>query len=137
MFILISSISLLLGSCLNRATATLEQSTDLSGIKSLHVIKFAPDSHGVNLLITDKLRTMGFLATTGDNTLSDVDAVVTYEDKWRWDFSMYMLELTITIRDPETQFPLASGNSYHTSISRKSPEEMVGEVIGNIFKKGI
>jgi len=29
---------------------------------------------------------------------------------------------------------MASGNSYHTSLTRKSPEEMVNEVLTNIFK---
>ena len=44
-----------------------------------------------------------------------------------------MLELTITLRDPETKFPMATGNSYHTSLTRLSPEEMVEEVLGSIF----
>ena len=52
-----------------------------------------------------------------------------------WDITMYMLELTVTVRDPNSDFPLASGNSYHTSLSRLTPEEMVDEVISNIFKK--
>jgi hypothetical protein len=30
-------------------------------------------------------------------------------------------------------FPLAVGNSYHTSVTRKSPEEMVDEVLTNIL----
>ena len=133
-FILITFISLLLSGCVNRATATLDPSTDLSSIKSIHVTKFGPDSHGINMLIADKFRTMGFHATTGVDTPPEVDVVVTYKDKWMWDLTMYMIELTITIRDPKTDFPLASGNSYHTSMTRKSPEEMVDEVINNIFK---
>jgi hypothetical protein len=39
------------------------------------------------------------------------------------------------IRDPQSDFPLATGNSYHTSLTRKSPKEMVDEVIGNIYKE--
>jgi hypothetical protein len=49
-----------------------------------------------------------------------------------WDITMYMLELTINFRDPKNNFPLASGNSFHTSLTRKSPEEMVDEVLNNI-----
>jgi hypothetical protein len=51
-----------------------------------------------------------------------------------WDIAMYMLELTVTLRNPDSGFPMAVGNSLHTSLTRKSPEEMVDEVIGNIFK---
>jgi hypothetical protein len=47
---------------------------------------------------------------------------------------MYMLDLTIVVRDPKTDFPFATGNSRHTSLTRKSPQEMVDEVTGNIFK---
>ena len=64
-------------------------------------------------LIADKLRSKGVTVTTGvDPAPSNVDAVVTYVDKWMWDITMYMLELTITIRDPKSDFPLATGNSY-------------------------
>ncbi len=121
--------------CANRATATLNPTADLVGIESIHVTKFAPDGRGINILIANKLKEMGYQVTSGVDTPVDVDAVVTYKDKWRWDITMYMLELSVSIRDPQTNFPLASGNSYHTSLTRKSPEEMVDEVINNIFNK--
>jgi len=125
------------GCAINRATANVEPTTDLIGIKSMYVTKLAPDERGINILIANKLKQMGYLANTGIETPSDVDVVVTYMDKWMWDITMYMLELTITLRDPKTDFPLASGNSYHTSLTRKSPEEMVDEVINNIFKRSV
>jgi len=122
------------GCAVNRATATIDPTADLDDIKSIYVTIFASDGRGINLLIANKLKKMGYHASTGVDTPSNVDVVVTYKDKWMWDITMYMLELTITIRDPKTNFPLASGNSYHTSLTRKSPEEMVDEVIDNIFK---
>ena len=78
----------------------------------------------------------GLTATDGPELQLPVkaDAVVTYADKWMWDMTMYMLELTVTIRNPTNNFPLAVGNSFHTSLTRKSPEEMVDEVMTNIFK---
>ena len=124
------------GCAVNRATANIEPTADLANIKSIYVIKFAPDGRGINNLIANKLKEMGYLVNTGVRAPSDVDVIVTYKDKWMWDITMYMLELTITIRDPKTDFPLASGNSYHTSLTRKTPEEMVDEVINNIFKQG-
>jgi hypothetical protein len=53
-----------------------------------------------------------------------------------WDITLYLLELTITFRDRNNEFPLAVGNSYHTSLTRKSPGEMVDEVITNILDAG-
>ncbi len=123
------------GCSVNRATATVDPSTDLSSIKSIYVVKLGPDGRGINHIIADKLRLMGYRVSTGSDKPGRVDAVVTYRDKWMWDITMYMLELTITVREPRTDFPMASGNSYHTSITRKSPEEMVDEVVNNIFNK--
>lgn len=122
------------GCAVNRATATLEPTANLAGIKSLHVT-LAPDDWGTRQLIVNKFKTMGYMVDAGVDRPSNVDAVVTYAEKWMWDLTMYMLELTVTIRDPRNDFPLASGNSYHTSLTRLSPEEMVDEVINNIFKK--
>jgi hypothetical protein len=52
-----------------------------------------------------------------------------------WDITMYLVELTVTIREPKSDYPLATGNSLHTSLTRLSPPEMVDEVVGNIFKE--
>ena len=125
------------GCAVNRATATIDPTADIKSIKSIYVTKFAPDRRELNKLIANKLEKMGYLVSTGVDKPSDVNAVITYEDKWMWDITNYMIELTIWLRDPKTNFPLASGNSYHTSLTRKSPEEMVEEVIDNIFKKGV
>jgi len=130
MFIVILGNS---GCATNRATSTIDPTADLSRIKTIFVVEHEGDARETNLLIVNKLKDIKFQANTGFDVPSNVDVIATYKDKWMWDFSMYMLELTITIRDPETNFPLASGNSYHTSLTRRSPEEMVEEVIGNIF----
>ena len=101
----------------------------------MYVKKIPEDKGGTNELIAEKLRTKGVAVTTGEAAApSNVDAVVTYVDKWMWDITMYMLELTIVIRDPKNDFPLATGNSFHTSLTRLSPKEMVNEVVDNIYK---
>lgn len=123
------------GCAVNRATGSVDPSANLAALKTMYVKKIPADDGGTNILIADKLRTKGVTVTTGvEPPPSDVDAVVTYIDKWMWDITMYMLELTVTIRDPKTDFPLASGNSFHTSLTRLSPKEMVNEVVDNIYK---
>jgi hypothetical protein len=134
--VLLFIAALLLSGCaINRATATIDPTADLTRIKSMYVTKIPEDGREINLIIAKKLEDMGYSVTTGLPARSEVDAIVTYIDKWMWDMTTYMLELTITIRDPKNDFPLASGNSYHTSLTRKSPEEMVDEVLTNIFKQ--
>lgn len=127
--------SLVTGCAVNRATAHVEPTTRLSELKTMHVKKYSGDNANTDVLIADRLRAKGVTATTGaDAPTGKVDAVVTYVEKWMWDITMYMLELTVVIRDPKDDFPLATGNSFHTSLTRKSPQEMVNEVIDNIYK---
>jgi len=128
--VLLTVFSFLHGCAINRATATVDQTTDLSSLKLFYVKKFSDDTRDTNVVIKDKLVEMGFQVS---ETEADVDAIVTYVDKWYWDITMYMLELTVTLRDPKTDFPLATGNSLHTSMARKSQEGMVDEVLTNIF----
>ncbi|MFL6695269.1 MAG: hypothetical protein ACJ8GO_20155 [Ramlibacter sp.] len=124
------------GCAVNRATATVDPSARVDSLKTLHVKHFEKDERGTDKLIADNLRARGYKVSMGNDPVAPVDAVVTYVDKWFWDITMYMLELTVQIRDPKTDYPLATGNSFHTSLTRKAPPEMVDEVVGNIMKEG-
>ena len=129
--------ALMSGCAVNRATANVDASARLDTMKTVYVRHFEKDEHGTDQLIAEKLRARGMTATVGNGPAPQgTDATVTYVDKWFWDITMYMLELTIQIREPKTDYPLASGNSLHTSLTRKSPPEMVDEVLTNIFKEG-
>ena len=134
--IVATAVLMTTGCAVNRATATIDPTADLSAVKSIYVKKFEPDGRGIDVLIAERLRLRGYAATAGAARPANVDAVVTYIDKWWWDITMYMLELSISFRDAKTDYPLASGNSFHTSLTRKSPTEMVDEVLDNIFKRG-
>jgi hypothetical protein len=118
--------------CSNRATATLEPGANLSTIKSYYVVHQPKDTHSIHNLIRDRVVKEGFHASAGPElpqAAHKADSVITYVDRWVWDFTLYLLDLTVTLRDANNNFPLAVGNSYHTSLTRKSPEE----VMTNIF----
>jgi hypothetical protein len=122
--------------CSNTATATLSPGTDLNRIKTFYVVHQPRDTHNLHNLIRDRLVKEGQTATAGpelEKSSYRVDSIVTYVDRWTWDITLYLLELTITFRDANNDFPIAVGQSYHTSLTRKSPDEMVDEVITNIF----
>ena len=91
------------GCAVNRATATVDPSANLQAIKRVHVVQLPEDGYNVNQTIADKLNAMGIAATTSKDKRTDVDAVVTYWDKWFWDITMYLLELTIVFRDPQSR----------------------------------
>ena len=134
--IISSAVAFTSGCAVNRATAVVSPDADIGKIKTFYVVRDPSDNRGVEKLIRDNLVKRGFAATAGSEMPQasyQSDAVVNYVDKWMWDITMYMLELTITFRNPTSNYPLATGNSYHTSLTRKSPEEMVEEVLSNIF----
>ncbi len=124
--------------CANRQSATVTSGEDISAYSNFYVVKFGPDGRGINHLIQNDLIRRGYEATTGPvgEEPEDTDVVVTYRDHWQWDITMYMIELSVTMQDPATNRQLAVGNSYHTSLTRLSPEEMVREVLSNIFAGG-
>ena len=122
--------------CSNHATGGINPGANFSALKTMYVKHYPSDNSGVNELIANKLRNKGVTVTTGDgNPPSNVDAVVTYVDRWMWDITMYMLELTINISDSKTGFQMATGNSLHTSLTRKSQTDMVDEVVNSIYNK--
>jgi hypothetical protein len=122
------------GCAVNRASATVEPGANLAAIKTIHVVHAAEDSRKVSDLIAERLTQMGYVASTSESKRVDVDANMTYVDRWMWDITMYMIELTVVLREPQTDFPLARGNSMHTSLTRLPPKDMVQEVTTNMFK---
>jgi len=121
--------------CANLATGRVTPGVDIKQFNKFYVVKFKPDNHRINHLIRDELQVMGYEATTGpeNKVPEDAEVIVTYLDNWMWDITMYMIKLRVFMHEPKTQKLLAKGESYHTSLTRKSPEEMVSEVLSNIF----
>ena len=135
-YLLVPSVFLLATGCAQTLEATKAPGTDLSKLKTFYVQKLQADERGIEQLIARHLTGMGFTATSGasETPSSPVDALVTYQDKWMWDITMYMLELSVQLRDPRNQMVLATGHSMRTSLVRESPEGMVKEVFMEIFK---
>lgn len=127
--------ALTLTGCANQSKAMITPGTDLRAIKTVYVVKQAKDNKDIDDLIRVDLEKRGFVVMKGPELMGayPADAALTYTDKWTWDLTMYMIELTIYLRDPKSGFPLAMGNSMHTSFNRKSPPLMVNEVINNMF----
>jgi len=140
-FLCVLLISGLQGCAINRQGASVAPERDIASLKKLLVVTSAADERGTDRIIANALNTMGFEASIGlDGAMRrDVDAVVTYRANWHWDLTPYLLELTIFIREPQGDALLAVANSYHTSLTRKSADQMAMEVLTNILqaaKKG-
>jgi uncharacterized lipoprotein YajG len=135
LFLCLVSFAILAGCAVNRESSSVTPNVDVTTLKKFYVAKFDPDQRGINQLISAELQRKGLEVSTGHeaDVPKHVDAIVTYRDKWQWDITMYMIELTVYIREPGTQNMLATATSYHTSATRKTPDEMVAEVLNNVL----
>lgn len=122
--------------CSTVLQATKVPGVDLSRLKTFYVQRLPADERGIEQLIAKELTKTGYVSSFGseETPSSLVDAIVTYQDKWMWDITMYMLQLSIQIRDGKDRTVLATGQLLRPSLVRKSPEGMVEEVLGEIFK---
>jgi hypothetical protein len=122
------------------ACATLESAkapdANIKALKSFYVVQEAGDDHAIDKLIAGRLTGLGFNASYGEapQPASRVDAIVTYQDRWMWDITMYMLKLDVQLHDGESGAVIAKAQSMRPSLQRKSPDAMVQEVLGEILK---
>jgi hypothetical protein len=59
------------------------------------------DKDNLHQMMSDSLSMRGYRSTAGPELPSyTTDAVITYVDKWMWDMTLYLLELTVTVREP-------------------------------------
>jgi hypothetical protein len=132
---LCAALGAMTGCATNRATATLMADADLSKVKTIYVVHADTDTHAVDKDIKAAFEKRGYAVTAGPALKPPYpqDAVVTYIDKWFWDITRYEIELTVTMRSPVNDFPMATANSMHTSLTRKSPAEMADEVAANLI----
>ena len=109
--------------------------TSLASFNEFYVIEHERDDWNVDALIVGALTGRGLRALKGPRAElpQDAQVVVTYEDHWMWDMSMYMLSLKVDFRDARTDALVASGQSYRTSLYRESAETMVEEVLAGIL----
>ena len=134
--LLILAATLVLAGCASMASNT-APGADLSQIKKIYVVHLLPDERGINRVIADQLNMMGYQATTGEASAvpANIDATLTYQDKWMWDITMYMIQLNVQLREPKTDIALATAQSYRPSLQRKSPGGMAEEVLTSLFQK--
>ena len=104
--------------------------------RAIRVERHPDDERDIAGLIGERLVRAGFRVAHAAEVAPETEqaqAIVSYEDHWMWDMSMYLLTLRIDFRDPRTNELRASGQSYRTSLDRVEPQVMVNEVVDKIL----
>jgi hypothetical protein len=112
-------------------------SAQRAGGKRYFVERHEKDERNLDATIAGELAKRGITATRGTNAERppDFDVLVTYEDRWQWDMTMYLLSMRIDLRDPKTNALLATGNSMQTSLARKPAEEVISRIVAAFFEE--
>lgn len=85
----VAALSLVVSGCaVNRASANVGPGANLTAIKRVHVVHVAEDDRRIDELIASRMTELGFVATTGPDKRKDVDANMTYIDRWMWDLTL-------------------------------------------------
>ena len=95
------------------------------------------DNHRIDDLIVGELQARGYDATSGPLTMlpEGVDAVITYQDRWAWDFKSYLIEMNLELHTTFTAKPLATGHYHQASAYTKDPADVVAEIIAPLFPR--
>ena len=119
--------------CSHQISGGPESGVEMSRYRSYYIVQ--TEKGDVATAIEKQLAARGFSVTTGPDSSAPVaaDCKVISRDKWVWDMTMYLLEVKIEMVDARTGSMVASGRCYRTSMARKSPEEMVKEVLDRIY----
>jgi hypothetical protein len=63
----------------------------------------------------------------------DTEVVVTYQDRWNWDFGQHMVYLRIALRDTATNAPVASAVFNGPVAINKDPPEVVARLLRDLL----
>ena len=109
---------------------------DLAPFQHIYVVHRLTDDHHIDELLVHELQQRGHSASSGPLTLlpENADAILTYDDRWEWDFKSYLIELTFELRTARTEKKLADGRFYQPTPKAKPPAEVVHELLGSLFK---
>ena len=129
-------IALLLTGCSTKLTSNLVPGAVFNDLGKTVVVRFEPDTRHLNSIIADQLTLMGYPAVAVEKSEipKDVNTLVTYRDNWQWDITNYMIKINIQFRDGKSRELIISGESYRTSLVRKTPQEMIKETLEEILK---
>ena len=136
-FLLLAIWGVLGSGCASNLSIKVPPESDPQKYQTFFVEHLPADERGINNVIKEEMVKLGLRATTGpaSDTPSDVDIIVTYEDRWMWDITMYMLSLTLNLREASTDVLVATGQTEYTSLIRKDPDFMAREILEGIFRK--
>jgi hypothetical protein len=125
----------LLSGCTSVGTKV-DKGRHLAGVRHFFVLSNLNDNHAIDENIVRALQAHGFQAENGPLTMMPESAqvVITYDDRWAWDFSLHLIHLQIAARDPLSVQPFATA-FYQKNIALSTEvDTVVSRLVGELLK---
>lgn len=112
-----------------------DDSRSIKAVRHFFVVSNANDNRALDRHIATALRARGFAAETGPLTMmgEEVEAIVTYQDQWSWDFGDHLVFLQITVRDRKSDQPFSLLKFATRVPTRATTGEIVDGLVGRLF----
>ncbi len=120
------------------ASGSTRQVVSLDAFRHIYVEQRQSDNNRVDQMIVAELQRLGRTASSGPMTMmpDNTDAIVTYNDRWEWDFKTYLIELTIEVHTAKTRKKLADGRYHQPTLKTKPAAAVVSELLVPLFGSG-
>lgn len=132
--LVLAASALILSGC--STALTFHKAVNLSPYKRIYVESRLSDNHRLDEQLANELKALGYDATFGVATMrpDKVDAIMTYEDRWQWDFKDYLIDMQIDLRETRGNKPLATGHYHQAGITTKSSAEVIRLILQPLFQ---
>ena len=109
----------------------------LDEFRRIYVEQRLNDNHQLAELLAAELRRLGCEASSGPLTMmpEGTDAVLTYDDRWTWDFRNYLIEFNLELHTTHSKKKLADARYYQPSVKTRTPAEVIHELLPPLFAK--
>ncbi len=117
-------------------TADVEPGTQFSSYRRIWVKTNLDDNHAIDRLLVQVLKARGYEAEHGPLTMMprDVQAIVSYRDRWTWDFKNHMTSLALEVRDAKSERQVAAASFVGPASLTVVPLEVVERLVGDLEK---
>ena len=134
--LLVLSLSLQLGGCATYE-AQVDRGRSVARLKNFFVVSNLNDNHALDAHIAASLKARGREAGTGPLTMmpDEAQAIVTFQDRWDWDFGEHLVYLKIMVRDPQATQPFATETFVAKVPLRESAADTIDRMVGRLLEK--
>ncbi len=112
-----------------------DPAAQLQNRKHFFVESELADGRNLHAVIAEELRARGYNATSGPLTMipKDTDTLVSFQSRWTWDFTTYLIALDLQLRDPKTGKILATVSYHRPALGGTSTNDLIQHVLTTIL----